>query len=396
MTVSCAVKPVVNPRPALKAKLTKELFLIPNLKPSYRDWPTAVNPSYPQLKVALETRIKEYYHPKKAAKLIQDDYALLSAMWWPRAAPDRLQTCTFWFLWLFTWDDEIDQSTSDLFVNIHNANDFRKESLEYVKFCLGVGDEETAKWDFENHPPQRKLIRSLDVIGAELRKVYNYDQIMTFVNEIDYYMDCQQREQQRKLTGRLPIVAEYLETRMGTSAVTSMLALNEFADGNDIPREIMTDPKMISLWYEVIMNMSLSNDLLSLRKEIEHGDIDSMVPVLVSARGLTIHEAIKETEEEISRSIDRFDQIADAFLKETRITHTDHADELADYIVGCQYNQMANFLWSGLTDIVKILIEAGADVHAATVAWKETNIKPTGSYQGTPVPGKDSPFTSLL
>lgn len=30
----------------------------------------------------------------------------------------------------------------------------------------------------------------------------------------------------------------------------------------------MTDPKMISLWYEVNMNMSLSNDLLSLRKEI--------------------------------------------------------------------------------------------------------------------------------
>jgi hypothetical protein len=50
---------------------------------------------------------------------------------------------------------------------------------------------------------------------------------MTFVNEVDYYMDCQQREQQRKLTARLPIVAEYLETRMGTSAVTSMLALNE-------------------------------------------------------------------------------------------------------------------------------------------------------------------------
>lgn len=54
------------------------------------------------------------------------------------------------------------------------------------------------------------------------------DQIMTSVNEIDYYMGCQQREQKRKLTGRLPIVAEYLETRMGTSAVTSMLALNEY------------------------------------------------------------------------------------------------------------------------------------------------------------------------
>ncbi|KAJ5181652.1 hypothetical protein N7449_011799 [Penicillium cf. viridicatum] len=351
--------PIINPRPALQAKLTKEPFSIPNLKPYYKAWPTAVNPHYPQLKPALEARIKDLYPAKKAAKLIQDDYALLSSMWWPRAAADRLQTCTFWFLWLFTWDDEIDQSTSDLFIHINNANAFRKESLEYVKFCLGVGDDETAKWDFPNNPPDRPLIQSLDVIGAHLQTIYNHDQIMTFVNEIDYYMDCQQREQKRKLTGRLPIVAEYLETRMGTSAVTSMLALNEFADGNDIPQTIMTDPKMISLWYEVNMNMSLSNDLLSLRKEIKHGDIDSMVPVLVSARGLTVREAVKETEAEINRNIERFDQIADALLEEIKVTYPEKVDEVSSYITGCRYNQMANFLWSltttryGLGDVVR-------------------------------------------
>lgn len=52
--------PIVNPRPALQAKLTKEPFSIPNLKPYYKAWPTAVNPHYPQLKPALEARIKEY------------------------------------------------------------------------------------------------------------------------------------------------------------------------------------------------------------------------------------------------------------------------------------------------------------------------------------------------
>ena len=54
------------------------------------------------------------------------------------------------------------------------------------------------------------------------------DQIMCFVNEIDYYMRCQQREQARKLTGKIPTVAEYWETRLGTSAVTCMLALYEY------------------------------------------------------------------------------------------------------------------------------------------------------------------------
>ncbi|KAB8206260.1 isoprenoid synthase domain-containing protein [Aspergillus parasiticus] len=303
---------VINPRPAMKAKLTK-------------------NPSRSQIlsrfddtDFLLSSAGNSLYPPKKTAKLIQDDYALLSSMWWPRAAANRLQTCTFWFLWLFTWDDEVDQSTSDLFIHINKANDFRKESLEYVGFS-----------------PNRPLIRSLDVIGVHLQQVYNHYQIMTFVNEIDYYMSCQQREQKRKLTGRLPIVAEYQETRMGTSAVTLI-----FADGNDIPRDIMTDPKMISLWYEVNMNMSLSNDLLSLHKEIKHSDIDSMVPVLVSARGLTVRQAVKETEAEINRNMEGFDQIANALLEEIKLAHPEKVDEVPSYIVECHYNQMANVLWS--------------------------------------------------
>lgn len=70
-----------------------------------------------------------------------------------------------------------------------------------------------------------------------------------------------------------------------------------------------------------------------------------MVPVLVSARGLTVREAVKETEDEIKRNIDRFDQVADALLEEIKLTHPDKVDELASFIVGCRYNQMANFLW---------------------------------------------------
>jgi hypothetical protein len=53
---------------------------------------------------------------------------------------------------------------------------------------------------------------------------------MVFVDEIYYYMDCQQREQGRKLTGVIPTPEQYWETRLGTSAVTSMLALNECVD----------------------------------------------------------------------------------------------------------------------------------------------------------------------
>lgn len=44
--------------------------------------------------------------------------------------------------------------------------------------------------------------------------------------------------------------------------------------------------------------------------------------------------------------------------------------------------------YRGHTEIAKILIDAGADVHAATVKWNEPNIKPTGLYQDNPWTGQ--------
>ncbi|OGM40671.1 cyclase [Aspergillus bombycis] len=70
-----------------------------------------------------------------------------------------------------------------------------------------------------------------------------------------------------------------------------------------------------------------------------------MVPVLVNARGLTVRQAVKETEAETNRNIECFDQIANALLEEIKLTHPEKVDEVSSYVDGCRYNQMANFLW---------------------------------------------------
>lgn len=130
-------------------------------------------PRPPQRPAPSNSPSSSLYPPQRAAALKKGDYALLSSLWWPRADGKRLKTVTFWFLWLFTWDDEIDQSTSDLFINLDNANAFRRESLHYARYSLGVPNEETDEYRFDVNPPKNKLIRSLDVIGAELREVYD-------------------------------------------------------------------------------------------------------------------------------------------------------------------------------------------------------------------------------
>ena len=94
-------------------------------------------------------------------------------MWYPRAEAKRLQTVTFWLLWLFTWDDEIDQSTSELSINFEDANRFREETMEYLRHALGVPTKDIDRFRFDVDPPTNRLIRSLDVIGAELKEAYS-------------------------------------------------------------------------------------------------------------------------------------------------------------------------------------------------------------------------------
>lgn len=50
---------------------------------------------------------------------------------------------------------------------------------------------------------------------------------MAIVDAMGHYMGCQQSEQRHKLMGKLPIPEQYWETRLGTSAVLTMIALNE-------------------------------------------------------------------------------------------------------------------------------------------------------------------------
>ncbi|KAI0185341.1 isoprenoid synthase domain-containing protein [Xylaria flabelliformis] len=339
-------RPADDPRIELIAQLRAKSYYLPDLKQQFKECPNAVNPYYPQLKVSLDARINKLYSPERAADLLKGDYGLCTSLWWPRATPKRLETCTFWLLWLFTWDDEIDRSISDLFLSLPDADRFRDETYHFVRYCLGVPTEETDKWMFESNPPTRVLIRSFDVVAEGLKQVYNQDQVMAFVDAMGHYMQCQQREQHCKLIGELPTPEKYWETRLGTSAVLVMLALNEYANGQSIPRWIMDHEQMTAIWRECNFNVSILNDVLSLRKEIQHGDIYSIVPILMHHHGLTVQAAIADAYTESQKSLHRFDVATKTLLKVVKEKEAKQWDEVDKFITGCRYNLTGHCVWS--------------------------------------------------
>lgn len=64
-----------------------------------------------------------------------------------------------------------------------------------------------------------------------------------------------------------------------------------YADAQVLPTWVMQHPDMTELWRQVNLNMSLTNDLFSLKKEIKHGHVDSVVPVIMAEKGGTGQEA---------------------------------------------------------------------------------------------------------
>jgi hypothetical protein len=61
-------------------------------------------------------------------------------------------------------------------------------------------------------------------VGAGQRRV--------FFEEVRRFVEMTQREQEIRLSGRIPSVGEYWEYRMGTSAVGTLMGLIEYVAGH--------------------------------------------------------------------------------------------------------------------------------------------------------------------
>ncbi|KAI1108736.1 terpenoid synthase [Nemania sp. NC0429] len=350
-------RPANDPRIEIVKQLRASSYYIPSFEPLFKEWPNAINPHYPQLKVSLDARIHKLYSPEKAAELIRGDYGLFVCQWWPHVPLERLETCAGWVLWLFTWDDEIDQSTSDLYFSLSDSNNFRDESYHFIRYCLGVPTEETDKWEFEKNTPTRPIIHCVEELGEKLKQAYNRDQLMVFIDALGYYMSGQQEEQVLKLKGVVPTPEQYLQNRLGAGGVDFCLALNEYADGQCIPRWIMDHEQMKAVWHETSLNMCLFNDVMSLRKEIKHGEVDSMVPLLMYHRALTVQEAIADTWMEMQSNVHRLDKAADTLLQMVREREPERCKDVDKFVTGCLYPLTGHLKWSltsrryGLADL---------------------------------------------
>ncbi|KAI0144564.1 terpenoid synthase [Xylariaceae sp. FL1272] len=351
-----------DPRAELLRALKGTNAVIPDFGKLMKHYPSKIHPEVDALErdvhKALELIFPDAKDEKRLLKMKSANHALLGASWWPYASFDALCIVTHVGVWLFCWDDEFDSHEFSTMIRDEDAaKRFRQETISYIEASLSQNGECDLS-DISTNP----LITSFERIAQAVLRVYTPFQIDRLLQEFRYYIDMTDEEQTLKMANRLPTEGDYIHRRLGTSAVGPSLATHEYALGIELPHEVVQCDAMQAVWYETNFIISITNDIFSLKKEVEQCEVDSIVPILFCKRG-SLQEAVDEATEMVRTSIERLDA-AEQTLLELYSSSPDLAENIRLFVQSCRYGCTGNLGWSLRTRRYGLMVDPQTvDVH---------------------------------
>ncbi|MCJ1401215.1 hypothetical protein MMC11_004427 [Xylographa trunciseda] len=206
----------------LLASLKGKHVRIPDLGPIFSSWPKGVNKHYQVLKEAANDFLESFHmKEKKLKKQIEIDYALSGSMWWQQADFNELRALTFFVIWLFNYDDDIDEPTGQHSDDLESARGVHREAILFIEHCLGLSSQGGID------TPKNPNISCFKVVGDQLRAEYSVEQRQVFLDEMILYLEACEQEQEARQRGEVLSIEEYWALRTGTSAVGLCTSLAE-------------------------------------------------------------------------------------------------------------------------------------------------------------------------
>ncbi|KAK1967252.1 terpenoid synthase [Colletotrichum sublineola] len=280
---------------------------VPNLYSIFKGWPVKANINYERLVPVVEDAF-DRQSPNLREKYRRANYARFVSLYYPHPEWNQVRILALYIIWLFCWDDAIDQQgTGDLSNDLLRAKTRRDNTIRVLEHVLGLdnkfdSDIEFAQADYE-----------LKVIGDELKKAYTQEQRQVFMNQMRRYIGNCHEEQAMRLQGTLPGIDSYSELRHGTAAVWTLCALVEFGLSEKIPEHIRYMKQIQTIWSETSRAVWITNDILSLRKEIPEEGSESVVnavPIIMKHEGKCPQQAVDALLAELVTSVTAFEAAA--------------------------------------------------------------------------------------
>lgn len=89
---------------------------------------------------------------------------LILSQWWPKADFNELKIVCFLAIWLFLWDDELDEPTGEHADNFASAQKYREETLVFLERSLRL----SVSTQTSSHP----VTESMKNIGQQVKLTY--------------------------------------------------------------------------------------------------------------------------------------------------------------------------------------------------------------------------------
>ncbi|KAL2844068.1 terpenoid synthase [Aspergillus pseudoustus] len=279
---------------------------VPYLPRLFPSWKARLHPEYERGRdEVLNPWIRRWVDDDTTCRKLQKaEFGVFAAILCADSSFDRMCTVAKYFAWYFIWDDIFD--CGSLQGQPLAMKEYREASKQYIKHQLLPENPcpDLSKYSTE----LQKALACWAEVGFHMRSVcdrgtceVSSDAMLDYINAVD---DANALFQD----GSIPSVEAYWRRRDYAAGVYPTIATIPFALGVDVRSEDATNPRMRQLWKHTSYLVHITNDILSLRKELKDGQIENIVPVLMLNKGIGINDAIQhgyKFAEEHARGIER-------------------------------------------------------------------------------------------
>ncbi|KAJ4327100.1 hypothetical protein N0V84_002488 [Fusarium piperis] len=298
---------------AIVAALRGQTLRIPDLGALFRSWPRAnLNRHHAHITPIVDGAI-DYMavtYPLIASRK-RDGIARLAALWYPQARRSQLEALALYTAWLVCWDDAVDANEGDLAADFARAERWRCRTLDMARRALAVDGTNTHAGEpaYEDDP----ISRVFQEFGSRFCQTAPVDQRRRLHYEIRAFITACATEQKLRLEHRIPDFSSYMDLRVATVGGTMLCSLVPYATDEPLPAALTSAPEIGQMWLQACILLSLSNDMLSLKKELRTDCVINAVSALVEP-GISLDEIVAQLEQRMRTAVKEFDEAAERLL----------------------------------------------------------------------------------
>ncbi|KAF9256197.1 terpenoid synthase [Marasmius fiardii PR-910] len=286
------------------APASTSYFVLPNLlKITSRAFELRQNPLQPEAdKRAIEwfRRFGVYDDSETQTSrfLSKGRFDLLGGLGFPDADMHRLETCVMWLMWAFCLDDSTDE-------------DWQREpgavQVEHRKTDAILYDSDAPQ---PTHPRAGMLWEPPTPLNFSIlnrvRATATPNSYERYVNAYLEWTQAQVEQSRNRSLDYLPTVEEFILLRRSTYGGNFCGAMVEWAGDFQIPPHAFEHPALTSMTNALIDLMAWTNDLCSLQKEYNDGDLHNLVIIVRHYENCTLQDAVDKVVEMTDRRVQEY------------------------------------------------------------------------------------------